>query len=315
MPAEIAPGIHRLATAYPHVCGLPLWLHVIDAGSELVLLDAGIASTPESATAPELAALALGLQDLTLVVNSHAHPDHMGGNAVLRKHSNRARFAAPAPALEAGWLEDNDRLVTELWGSDPDALDLSEAQRSELAGMLDERVRIDVLLRDGDRLPGERSLQVIMTSGHSPGHIAVLDETSRTLFTFDDVQGRGRPYLGSDVWLAPLYTDVARYTAGLARLLDLDFDVLVPSHGDAMDATAGRKLIAESIEWVDEVETLTTGLLRTRGSLTVRDLADAIGTELGAYGGINLQTVRMARAHLERLARSGAAETRWHDRG
>jgi glyoxylase-like metal-dependent hydrolase (beta-lactamase superfamily II) len=306
---EIAPGIHRLATDYPHVCGLPLWLHVIDAGSELVLLDSGIASTPESSTAPELADLGLGLSDLTLVVNSHAHPDHMGGNAVLRKHSG-ARFAAPA--LEAGWLEDNERLLTELWGSDPDALDLSESERTELLEMLDERVRIDVLLRDGDRLPGERPLQVITTSGHSPGHIAVLDETSRTLFTFDDVQGRGRPFLDSELWLAPLYTDVTRYTNGLRRLLELDFDALVPSHGDAMDATAGRKLIEESLEWVTGVDELTVGLLRSKGSLTVRDLAGAIGTELGAYGGINLQTVRMARAHLEHLARRGGAETRWH---
>nr|WP_238351054.1 MBL fold metallo-hydrolase [Kribbella shirazensis] len=286
-------------------------MHVIDAGSELVLLDAGIASTPESSTAPELASLGLGLPDLTLVVNSHAHPDHMGGNAVLRRHSG-ARFAAPA--LEAGWLEDNERLVNELWGSDPDAMALSDAERSELFEMLDERVRIDVLLRDGDRLPGERPLQVITTSGHSPGHIAVLDETSRTLFTFDDVQGRGRPYLDSSLWLAPLYTDVERYTNGLTRLLALDFDLLVPSHGDAIDATAGRKLIEESLDWVTAVDTLTAGLLRTRGSLTVRELADEIGTELGAYGGINLQTVRMARAHLEHLALRGGAEPRWHHR-
>src|SRR5439155_20496623 len=109
----------------------------------------------------------------------------------------------------------------------------------------------------------------------------------RTLFTFGDVQGRGRPYLDSALWLAPLYTDVTRYTSGLARLLELDFDALVPSHGDAMDATAGRKLIEESLEWVAAVDELTAGLLRTKGSLTVRDLADAIGTELGAYGGIN----------------------------
>jgi glyoxylase-like metal-dependent hydrolase (beta-lactamase superfamily II) len=309
MPAEIAPGIHRLATDYPQVCGLPLWLHVIDAGSELVLLDAGIASTPESSTAPELAALGLGLSDLTLVVNSHAHPDHMGGNAVLQKHSG-ARFAAPA--LEAAWLEDNERLLSELWGSDPDAMEVSAAERAELLGMLDERVRVDVLLRDGDRLPGDRSLQVITTSGHSPGHIAVLDETSRTLFTFDDVQGRGRPYLDSSVWLAPLYTDVNRYTAGLTRLLELDFDALVPSHGDSMDATAGRRAVEDSLEWVSDVDALTRRLLQKRGSLTVRELAGAIGSELGEYGGVNLQTVRMARAHLEHLALQRDAVPRWH---
>ena len=233
----------------------------------------------------------------------------MGGNAVLRKHSD-ARFAAPA--LEAGWLEDNERLLSELWGSDPAALDLSVAERAELLDMLDDRVRVDVLLRDGDHLPGERPLQVITTSGHSPGHIAVLDETSRTLFSFDDVQGRGQRYLESPVWLAPLYTNVDHYEAGLNRLLALDFDALVPSHGDVLDADAGRRRIAESLEWVAEVDALTVRLLRARGSLTVRDLATAIGTDLGNYGGINLQTVRMARAHLERLARQGAAEPRWH---
>ncbi|MFG1628250.1 MBL fold metallo-hydrolase [Kribbella sp. NPDC049227] len=311
MAVEIAPGIHRLATDYPHVCGLPLWLHVIDAGSELVLLDAGIASTPESATAPELAGLGLRLTDLTLVVNSHAHPDHMGGNAVLKRASG-ARVAAPA--AEVGWLEDNELLLTELWGSDPAAMDLSPAERSELLEMLDERVRVDVLLRDGDYLPLDRSLRVMTTSGHSPGHIAVLDESSGTLFSFDDVQGRGQPYLGSSTWLAPLYTDVDRYVGGLNRLLELDFDALVPSHGDVLESDAGRQRITESLEWVAEVEALTVKLLRAKGSLTVRELATAIGTDLGSYGGINLQTVRMARAHLEHLARQGDVEPRWHQR-
>ncbi|MFI7068376.1 MBL fold metallo-hydrolase [Kribbella sp. NPDC050124] len=309
MPTQIAPGIHQLATDYPHVCGLPLWLHVIDAGSELVLLDAGIASTPEAATAPELAALGLGLGDLTLVVNSHAHPDHMGGNAVLKKHSG-TRFAAPA--LEAGWLEDNDRLLTELWGTDPAALELSEGERTEILGILDDRVRVDILLRDGDLLPADRRLQVVTTSGHSPGHIAVLDEPSRTLFTFDDVQGRGRPFLDSQTWLAPLYTDVNHYRDGLNRLLELDFDVLVPSHGDPLDAAAGRRRIVESIEWVSDVDSFTRQLLRTRGSLTVRELAGELGTQLGDFGGLCLQTVQMARAHLELLACERLAEPRWH---
>jgi glyoxylase-like metal-dependent hydrolase (beta-lactamase superfamily II) len=310
VPVEIAPGVHRLGTDYPHVCGLPLWLHVIEAGSELVLLDAGIASTPEAATAPELAQLGLGLADLTLVVNSHAHPDHMGGNAVLKELSG-ARVAAPA--AEVTWLEDNETLLTELWGSDPAALDLSSAERSELLDMLDDRVRIDVLLRDGDLLPaGDRPLRVITTSGHSPGHIAVLDEPSRTLFTFDDVQGRGQPYLNGSVWLAPLYTDVDRYVGGLKRLLELDFDALIPSHGDTLDADAGRKKIADSLDWVDDVHRFTQKLLRSKGSLTVRELAGEIGTQLGNFGGLNLQTVRMARAHLELLARHGKAEPHWH---
>jgi glyoxylase-like metal-dependent hydrolase (beta-lactamase superfamily II) len=310
MPAEIAPGVHRLQTDYPHVCGLPLWLHLIDAGDELVLLDAGIASTPEAATGPELGKLGLGLGDLTLVVNSHAHPDHMGGNSVIKERSG-ARLAAPA--AEAGWLEDNETLLRELWGSDPAALDLDPAERAELLEMLGDRVRIDVLLRDGDLLPtGDRPLRVITTSGHSPGHIAVLDERTRTLFAFDDVQGRGQPYLDGSVWLAPLYTDVERYAGGLNRLLELDFDALVPAHGEVLTADQGRQRVEQSLEWVHDTHEHTAAQLRRRGSLTVRELADSIGTELGDFGGVCLQTVRMARAHLELLAREGGAEPRWH---
>src|SRR5215207_6345877 len=138
MATEIAPGVYRLQTDYPQVCGLPLWLHVIGSGDDLVLLDAGVASTPGSTTSPELASLGLALSDVTLVVNSHAHPDHMGGNANLRKLTS-AKLAGPA--AEVAWLEDNDTLLRELWGADPDAFGLSSSERAVLLGMLDERVR------------------------------------------------------------------------------------------------------------------------------------------------------------------------------
>ena len=81
---------------------------------------------------------------------------------------------------------------------------------------------------------------------------------------------------------------------------------------DPVDADAGRRQIEASLEWVADVDTLTTKLLRARGSLTVRDLATAIGTDLGQYGGINLQTVRTARAHLDHLAHQRAAIPHWH---
>ena len=310
MPRELAHGVHQLATDYPHCCGLPLWLHVVRDGDELVLLDAGTSRTTEAATEPELAALGIALDDLSLVVNSHAHPDHMGGNEVLNART-RARFAAPA--AEVARLEDNDLLVEQLWGASPEAYELPAADRAETVDLLGGRVRIDHLLRDGDRVPtASGSLVVIETSGHSPGHIALLHEPSRTLFSFDDVQGRGVPFLDSDLWLGPLYEDVSRYRAGLLRLLDLEFDALVPSHGDPLDASAGRQRIEESLTWVDDVDAHARILLRRRGSLDVAELAGSIGTELGNFGGICLQTAQMARAHLDQLTRAGLVAPRWH---
>ena len=310
MPRELAPGVHQLATDYPHICGLPLWLHVVRDGDELVLLDAGTSRTTEAATEPELASLGLALNDLSLVVNSHAHPDHMGGNEVLAART-RARFAAPA--AEVARLEDNDLLLEELWGASPEAYRMSDGDRAETLDLLGGRVRIDHLLRDGDRVPSASgSLVVVETSGHSRGHIALLHEPSRTLFSFDDVQGRGVPFLDSDLWLGPLYEDVSRYRAGLVRLLDLEFDAVVPSHGDPLDASVGRKRIEESVTWIEDVDAHARVLLRRHGSLDVAELAGSIGTQLGDFGGICLQTVQMARAHLDQLTREGLVAPRWH---
>jgi glyoxylase-like metal-dependent hydrolase (beta-lactamase superfamily II) len=310
VPRELAPGVHQLATDYPHACGLPLWLHAVRDGDDLVLLDAGTSRTTEAATEPELSALGLGLSDLSLVVNSHAHPDHMGGNEVLAARSP-ARFAAPAAELAR--LEDNDLLVRELWDASPEAYRLTGQDRADTLDLLGARVRIDHLLRDGDTVPTSGgSMVVVETSGHSPGHIALLHRPSRILFAFDDVQGRGVPFLDSDLWLGPLYEDVTRYRTGLRRLLDLDLDALVPAHGEPLDAADGRRRVEESIAWVDDVDTHARGLLRRRGSLDVAELAESIGTELGPFGGICLQTVQMARAHLYHLTREGLVAPRWH---
>lgn len=306
---ELRDGWLRLHTDYADLCGVPLWLHAIADGDQLVLLDSGVASTPEATLRDELRRAGLRIEDLTLVVNSHAHPDHMGGNAALRALS-RAAFAAPA--AEVDWLEDNDRLLRGLWGASPEAFELSDAERGELQTLLGDRVRIDRFLRDGDTvdLPGG-PLRIVTTSGHSPGHIAVHDPVRRLLFTFDDVQGRGLPLPHGLPTLAPLYLDCDRYETGLRHLRTLDFDLLVPAHGPALDRDAGLARIDESLAFVAEADAFTLEHLDRHGTTGVRDLAEAIGTKLGAFGGVNLQTVSIARAHLDRLTRRGHAQPQW----
>jgi glyoxylase-like metal-dependent hydrolase (beta-lactamase superfamily II) len=309
VPRELAPGVTQLATDYAHTCGLPLWLNVVEDGDGLVLLDSGTSQTTDAATEPELRSLGRELSDISLVVNSHAHPDHMGGNAVLAARTE-ARFAAPA--VEVARLEDNATLVGELWDASPEAYTLTGADLDATLAFLGERVRIDVLLRAGDDIPaGDGALRVVETSGHSPGHIALLHEPTRVLFSFDDVQGRGIPFLDSDLWLGPLYEDVRRYRVGLQGLLELDFDLLVPSHGDPLDRDEGRKRVEASLTWVDDVDAHARALLKARGSLDIAELATSIGTELGPFGGICLQTVQMARAHLADLTREGLVAPRW----
>jgi glyoxylase-like metal-dependent hydrolase (beta-lactamase superfamily II) len=307
---EIVSGCLRLDTDYLQVCGLPLALHAMVDGDQLVLLDSGISSTPEAFVRSELLSAGLRIEDVSLVVNSHAHPDHRGGNSALRAVAGKARFAAPAQEL--GWFEDEGVMLRELWGANPEAYALSTADDAEIRAQLGDPVRIDQPLRDGDEitLPNGR-LQVVTTSGHSPGHIAVHDPDRRLLFTFDDVQGHGTRFPSGDGRLAPLYHDVDRYLGGLRRLRELEFDLLLPSHGEPLPYDQGVARIDESIQFVARADEFVADFLDRHEQVGVRELAQAIGTQVGDFGGINLQTVSLARAHLDHRVRLGDVTPYW----
>ncbi len=299
----------QIRTEYLEEHGLPLYLNAIVGERGVVLLDSGVATTPDTSIARELTEAGLRIADIALVVNSHAHPDHMGGNGRLRAIAD-PQFAAPA--AEATWLEDNDRLIRELWEPNPDAYRLDDGDKADIARLLGDRVRIDRLLRDGDRIDvGTASLTVVTTSGHSPGHIAVQDEERRVVFTFDDVQGAGVPFARSDLWLAPLYHDVDRYRHGLRRLAGLDFELMVPAHGEHMDRAAAQQRIEDSIAFVDRADAFVAEFVDEHAETGLAELAEAMGTRLGPYGGVNLQTMSIAKAHLDRQVRSGRLAPVW----
>lgn len=309
MATRVAARIWRLESDYPDVCGFPLWTYAVEGSDSVCLLDAGVATTFDAATRRELAEAGFASADLGLLVVSHAHPDHLGGAAEIVAAAPGCEVAGPAREIE--WLEDREVLLKELWGAYPGAVTLTSEDERAIRGLLGSPVRMDHLLRHGDVLPGgHEDLEVIVTSGHSPGHLALLDRRDRVLFTFDDVQGSGTHWLHKAEKLAPLYHDVDRYRAGLTSLLALDFDCLAPSHGEVLDADRGRRLIELSLQFVEDVQGLAASVLR-RGPTTVGALAEAIDQRFGPFGGVGLQTAAIARAHLDHLVASREADVQY----
>ena len=188
------------------MCNAPLWTYLLAGTGRFGLVDPGIASTREATltAAIQQAGFAPGQADILLA--THGHPDHSGGQGTWRGVAPAARIAAPLE--DTAWVESFDKQWTRFWDDYPGVMDLRDT-RDFLAGLCRPEPRVDVLLRDGDTVTvGARPLSVVETRGHTWGHCAYFDPASGVLFTGDAVQGHGTPSCDGTSVFAPLYLDV-----------------------------------------------------------------------------------------------------------
>lgn len=98
------------------------------------------------------------------ILNTHAHFDHVGANEVLKR-----RLEVPL-ALHPQDLP----LLREKGGATIFGLDASQSPEPDLE------------LEDGMILTfGKRSLRVLLTPGHTPGHVSFFEEEEKVLFDGD----------------------------------------------------------------------------------------------------------------------------------
>ncbi len=163
------------------------------------------------------------LTDLPVsVLNSHTHYDHIGGNyqfddlertyamntPFTLKHAQGESHAEVAFAVAEGWI----------WKPVPAGFDrqLYRVRPFAIAETVIDGSTIDL---------GGRTLQVLVTPGHAPDAICLLDRKNRLLFT------------GDTFYLAPLYAhlegssfpDYVRTASRLAGFAD-EVDQIVMSH-------------------------------------------------------------------------------------
>lgn len=160
-----------------HSSTLPTWCHFLVAdypsanrilltGRHPVLVDTGYGSDFESLV-QELSSAGLRPEALSVVVNTHWHSDHVGGNYRLQ-HDH----GVPIAAAREDAVAVNAR--------DPQAC---------LAVWLDQPIepyRVDRPLDPGDRLwAGEAEWQVIATPGHTPNHLSLFQPDEGLLIVGD----------------------------------------------------------------------------------------------------------------------------------
>lgn len=240
----LAPGIRALKVAMP-AAHIPYSLCYLieDAHGDVHLVDPGWPSDENWASLErELASSGHRIDDVATVSVTHLHPDHLGMADRVRAASGAAlalheREQAALETMDGRAPAESPAHRFDLWGVPADRL--AELDISGGRPAMSRPQHADALLRDGELLdiPG-RAIRVVLTPGHTPGHVCLVDDDDGLVFTGDHVlptihAGVG---LGGETATNP----IADYLSSLERIAAYDDLRVCPGHEYVFRGLAAR---------------------------------------------------------------------------
>src|SRR6202035_1376116 len=175
--------------------------YLILGETRALLFDTGMGISDIKKVTAELTKLPI------VVLNSHTHDDHVGGNwqfdTVYGMDTEFTRTNAK------GSREDAQAEIT------PDQICGDLPKSFDAKAYATKPWRISRFLHDGDTIDlGGRTIEVLATPGHTPDAICILDRANGLLFT-------GDTYYPAPIWLFRPETDLDAYVASVKRLAAL----------------------------------------------------------------------------------------------
>ena len=234
---QITPAIHALMHPFqvPVAPGINLDRFVYSyliAGETITLIDTGVAGC-EKTIFEYIRSIGRDPREISLIVLTHSHPDHIGSARAIREATRCSVAAHPA---ERAWIEDVERQNRErpvpgfatLVGG-PVSVDYD----------LEAGLTIDT---DGTR---EYDLEVMHTPGHSAGSVALFMPGDGVLFSGDVI-----PVAGD----LPVYDDVVASVHSIRLLRSVrSIRVLLSSWDEPRYGDAAYAQMDHALEYLQKI--------------------------------------------------------------
>ena len=212
----------------------------------------------------------LELGPIRYLVNTEPHGDHVMGNnyfpeaEVIGQRGMLERYEELVPRLAS-----KERFET-MTQTDPDSvwlLDHPSYPPNPPTRLFDDELTIEL---------GEHTLQILHTPGHTAPQTAVLIPDEGVIFTGDNVFCRVKTFIQEgDPWV---------WIETLDHIRGLDFELIVPGHGEPCDVAYLDEQSQIIAAWIDAVEEMVRRGLSEAEAVEQRPVVDphAIGQRLFA---------------------------------
>ncbi len=242
---NLGDGIHRIAVPLPFPAPSSVNSYVFEGSAGLTLLDVGVRDDRgRQQLADSLAQNGFSLGDVTRIVGSHLHVDHIGGARRLVEELG-ADFVMHESTRDAlpwynDWSTRTDRfaMYVRSHGAPPVVVD-KLARSWNRPDWYDLAIEPTHPVADGDSLdlqPGRR-LEVVYTPGHQENHIALVDSLTGIWFSGDHILPRISPFV-------PHLTDgidtLGAYLSSVERVVEAGAGLTLPGHGAAIESGESR---------------------------------------------------------------------------
>ena len=225
---EIVSGLYQFTNK-----GINAFL--IDEGDNgVTLIDAGL-PTHAKALEDDIRSTGHDPSDLTRILLTHAHPDHLGSAKHLSDGSTPISLhPADGDIARAG-------IIHQSMKPGPGFLTgilfrlLIPKKSAEFPAFSP-----DVALQDGDLINIAGGIEVIHTPGHTAGHVSLLWKRDRGLLITGDAAAN---MMGLNYMLG--YDDVQTGKTSLAKLADKKFEAAVFGHGKPILSGASGKFASK----------------------------------------------------------------------
>jgi len=275
---ELYDRVHQIRSLFG---GRNLFQYLF-VGQNIVLVDTGIAATPEKVIFPYMERLELSPDKLTLAVTTHSDLDHQGGNHAIKAASPRTLLSCGEADREL--VEDPGRLFDVRYNflRAEHGVGLSPDPHPD-AGQLR---KMDVTFSGGEkiRLADDWALEVLHVPGHSRGHLGLYDHKNKTAFVGDAIHGRGCPKAEGGMAIPVTYYYVDTYLSTLRYIEGLEIKTLYSGHWPTMTGEEIADFINESRRTVEMFDrAILSSLGNHAPGLNMKELIDVVSNAVGDW--------------------------------